>query len=138
MRYGIDSNCDKARSWGSALLRRGQTMIAMLIVIAIIAILAVVFLKGGGGLNQRKDKIGNTIVGQMKADAKDDVCRSNLQQVRASIQINTDPVENTFPARLEDTKLGNDFYSCPLGHEPYVYDPKTGQVHCVHPGHEKY
>ncbi len=113
-------------------------MIATLIVIAIIAILAVVFLKGGGGMSARKDGIGKTIVGQTKAAAKDDVCRSNLGQLRLALQIAQDPVEGTWPATVEGAKIGSDFYSCPLGHEPYVYDPKTGQVHCVHPGHEKY
>ena len=111
---------------------------ATLAVIAIIAILAVVFLKGGGTMTQRKDGIGKTIIGQTRADAKDDVCRSNLKQVREGLQIAQDPVEGTWPATLEETRLGKDFYSCPLGHEPYQYDPKTGQVHCVHPGHEKY
>lgn len=118
--------------------QRGQTLVASLIVIAIITVLAVVFLKGGGQMSQRKDGIGKTIVGQTKAAAKDDVCRSNLGQVRMALQIAQDPVEGTWPADLTATRLGSQFYSCPLGHEPYQYDPKTGQVHCVHPGHEKY
>ena len=28
--------------------------------------------------------------------------------------------------------------TCPVGEEPYDYDPTTGQIHCVHPGHERY
>lgn len=117
--------------------RAGQTLVAMLAVIVIIAILAAVFLKGGGE-NTRKDGVGKTIIGQTKAAAQDDVCRSNLGQVRMSIQVQTDPVENTFPTDLKSLKLGDDFTRCPLGKEPYVYDPQTGKVHCVHLGHEKY
>lgn len=119
-------------------LQRGNTLVATLAVIAIIAILAVVFLKGGGTMKARKDGIGKTIIGQTRADAKDTVCQSNLGQIRSSLQINQDPVEGTWPAKLEDTRLGADFYACPLGHEPYQYDPKTGKVRCIHPGHEKY
>jgi len=118
--------------------QRGQTLIASLIVIVIIAILAVVFLKGGGATSARKDGEGRTIIGQTKAAAKDDVCRSNLSQVRAALQIKQDPVDGTWPETLEETHIGSEFYRCPLGKEPYVYDPKTGQVHCIHPGHEKY
>jgi len=25
---------------------------------------------------------------------------------------------------------------CPVSGKPYVYDPKTGKVHCTTPGHE--
>lgn len=118
--------------------RAGHTLVATLAVIAIIAILVVVFLKGGGAENKRKDGVGKTIIGQTKAAAQDDVCRSNLGQVRQSIQIQMDPVENTYPSDLKSLKLGDDFTRCPLGKEPYVYDPATGKVHCVHLGHENY
>lgn len=88
--------------------------------------------------NQRKDGVGETIVGKSVAAAKDAKCTSNIRQVRLSIQTQMDPVENTFPESLKSLNLGADFEACPLGKEPYVYDPATGTVKCVHPGHEKY
>jgi hypothetical protein len=121
----------------------GQTLVASLIVIVIILILAVVLFKGssafgGKPIPQRKDKLGTTVLGQVRYDAKDEVCRSNLSQVREAIQVVETTNDDHPPETIQETKLGADFYSCPIGHEPYQYDPNTGQVHCVHPGHESY
>jgi hypothetical protein len=71
--------------------------------------------------------------------AKDDVCISNLHQLRMAIGMihDQDPDEH-WPATLQETRLGSEFYKCHLGKEPYDYNPETGEVKCVHPGHEKY
>lgn len=121
-------------------MKRGQTLVATLIVIVIIAMLSVVLLTGslGGGTSHRKDGLGTTIPGAVKMAAKDDVCRSNLNQVRLGVQVARTNADDTPPATIEETKLGSDFYKCPIGKEPYAYDPATGEVRCVHPGHEKY
>jgi hypothetical protein len=115
-----------------------------MVTIVIMMILAVALFKGSGMLGvksapARKDGHGTTVLGAAEWAAKDDVCRSNLSQVREALQLaeSQDP-DGKFPQTLQETKIGNDFYSCPIGHEPYAYDPTTGQVHCVHPGHEKY
>lgn len=122
---------------------RGNSLIAILVTVAIIILLTIVFTVGSGALtgkqgSSRPDGNGKTLVGKSLYRARDEVCRSNLNQVRQSISIIMDPTENTFPDSIEETKLGDDFYKCPIGKEPYVYDKTTGQVHCVHPGHEKY
>jgi hypothetical protein len=118
-------------------------MIATMIVLVIIAILAVVFLRGSfmGGNTQspRKDKLGNSTIGLVKYAAKDEVCRNNIDQLRGSITIfHNSNGDEGYPATIEDTKLGLQFYTCPVGGEKYVYDPTTGKVHCPHPGHENY
>lgn len=121
--------------------KSGFTMVAVLVVVAIIVVLVVVFYGKGAqnsSLPERADKKGETMIGKSLYAAKDDQCRNGLDQIRSSIAINTDPVEGTKPARLEDTRLGQQFYKCPVGGEAYVYDPKTGKVHCPHPGHEAY
>jgi competence protein ComGC len=123
--------------------RKGQTLVASLIVIVIILILAVVMFKGTSIFGDkpapaRKDGHGTTVLGQVQYDAKDEVCRSNLSQLRQAIQVAETTNDDHPPASLQETKLGTEFYSCPIGHEPYVYDPSTGQVHCTHPGHESY
>lgn len=125
-------------------MKRGNSLVAMLAVIVIIALLAVVLMRGTnifaapGTGSPRKDGLGTTLPGLGIAKAKDDKCRIYLGQVRESLQINRDEVDSKWPATLQDTKLGNDFYKCPLGGEPYKYNPETGDVKCVHPGHEKY
>ena len=75
--------------------------------------------------------------GLVKAQAEDTVCRSNLNQIRMAIQMRR-TTEDQPPASLEETKLGENFYKCPLGGERYQYDPSTGNVFCPHLGHEKY
>ena len=122
--------------------QRGQTLVATLIVIAIMGILAVALLKpwavGGTAKPARADGKGNTVPGLVKLKAEDEVCRSNLGQVRLGIQVAQSSGEDAAPQSISDLKLPREFSYCPLGKEPYAYDPSTGTVHCVHPGHEKY
>ncbi len=124
---------------------RGETLVGLLVVIAIIAVLAVVTLKGTGAFGKsespRADGRGTTIPGLAKAKAEDTVCQNYLGQLRMSLQIAHDTGgDESYPQTLEETRLGNQFYSCPMGKgkEPYGYDPTTGRVWCIHPGHEKY
>ena len=121
---------------------RGQKLVATLIVIAIIGVLSVAMWKGSGAFGSpaaspRKDGKGATVLGQTTYRAKDEVCRSNIGQVRLSIQVNTNTDEE-HPATLQDLKLPSEFYVCPIGKEPYTYDATTGVVACPHPGHEKF
>lgn len=120
----------------------GRSLVGLLVSVGLVVVLAVVFAVGSGLFGEksgkRKDGKGETVIGKSMYAAKDDVCRSNLGQVRQSLEIAKDPVEGTNPESLEETKLGNDFYKCPVGSEPYEYDKATGQVKCVHVGHEKY
>ena len=122
--------------------QKGQTLVATLIVIAIMGILAVAMLKpwavGGTSKPARADGKGNTVPGLVKLKAEDEVCRSNLGQVRLMIQTQMGG-EDTPPTSLTELRgLPKEFLSCPIGKEPYAYDPTTGTVRCVHPGHEKY
>ena len=122
---------------------RGHLLIEIIVVMAIIAVLAgavygtkSVFSKGGA--QARKDGKGGSALSLSKLKADDTVCISNIKQVRLALQVASTNADDAFPATLEETKLPKEFYSCPLGHEAYNYDPKTGIVTCVHPGHEKY
>ncbi len=116
-----------------------------MVVVVIILILAIVLFKGssvfgvagGKAPTPRKDGNGTTVLGRVRFEAKDAVCQSNLSQVRMAITL-AHQSNDEFPARLEETKIGNDFYACPIGHERYTYDPATGKVTCPHPGHEDY
>jgi hypothetical protein len=123
---------------------RGNSLVGMLVTLAIICILMVVVMRGTnmfgapGTGSPRKDGRGTTVPGLVKADAQDVVCRSNLGQLRQSLQIAASGDDDKPPATLQETRLGREYYKCPMGGEPYVYDPTTGQVHCTHPGHEKF
>ena len=120
--------------------RTGQTLVASLIVLVIIAILAVVVFNGsmGAGKSNRKDGLGTTIPGRVKAAARDDVCISNLNQVRLAIQIERSSADDAPPASLNDLRLSEEYRKCSIGKELYEYNPETGEVKCPHPGHEKY
>jgi hypothetical protein len=126
-------------------MRRANSLVAMLVTILIVAVLVVVFMKGGnlfgapGSGSTRKDGKGTTVPGAALARSEDAVCMEHLRDLRMAITVaQTSDGDDKFPETLEETKQGPDFYKCPLGGEPYQYDPKTGVVHCVHPGHEKY
>ena len=123
--------------------QKGQTLVATLVVIAILAVLAVAILRpwavGGTAKPARADGLGNSMPGLAKLKADDTVCASNLSQVRLAIQIARGNADDQPPASLAELPgLPKEFLSCPIGHEPYAYDPATGTVRCVHPGHGKY
>jgi hypothetical protein len=128
------------------LFRSGSAMVGTLITVAIILVLVVVFMRGGcGGANlmspgksPRADGKGTTTLGLAEARARDEVCRSNLSQVRQSLQVAEASDSEGHPASLQDLHLPDQSLHCPIGHEAYTYDPQTGQVHCPHPGHEGY
>ncbi len=109
-----------------------------MVVLVIICILAGVYFVGGsGGGSTRADGKGKTIVGGAIYRARDEVCRSNLNQVRQAVQLKW-TTDDAYPATLDETRIGQDFYQCAIGKEHYEYDASTGKVKCVHPGHEKY
>ena len=132
--------------------QRGNTLAATLVVIVILMMLVVVFFFGGfgrqGGTTSvpanaqpgaRKDGLGITVPGKVRYEAKDDVCRSNLDQVRQFIMLRMNSGEDDKPpATIDDIGAPKSVLNCPIGHEVYVYDPTSGKVHCPHPGHEKY
>ncbi|MBL8068606.1 MAG: hypothetical protein JNM28_09160 [Armatimonadetes bacterium] len=121
---------------------RGNSLVGLLAAVAIVILAILFFTTGGkflgGKAEERADGKGETLIGKSIYAGKDDVCISNLKQLRMGIEIATDQVEGTHPQSIEETKLGAQFYSCPVGGEPYRYDPATGQVRCPHKGHEKY
>lgn len=71
--------------------------------------------------------------------AKSTVCQSNLTSIRQSIAASqAGDTDSKFPQTLEELKLPKEILSCDVGKEPYIYDPTTGIVRCVHAGHENY
>ena len=126
-------------------MRRGSAMVGTLITIAIILVLLVVFMKGGcgsilsqGGSSPRADGKGTTVPGLVKAQAQDDVCREQLQQVRGLIQIRESDADDKPPESLSELNAPDAVLHCPIGHEAYLYDKRTGIVKCPHPGHGKF
>jgi|CXWL01.1.fsa_nt_gi Tfp pilus assembly protein FimT len=120
----------------------GNTLIGLLVAIAIIAILAVVYLKPNGGVSTRKDGKGITTVGASMMKAKDTACKSNLIQVRqliyVQVETNGDDQANR-PTSIEQVSgLPASMRNCPIGSEPYELDAQTLKAKCPHPGHEKY
>ncbi len=117
-------------------------MIATLITVVIILILMVVLMKGeglgGDTVDMRKDGLGKTTMGSAILSAKDTVCQTNLGQVRQALEAARMSSTDGPPQSITDAGLPQTDYVCPVGGEPYVYDPASGKVHCPHPGHEKF
>ena len=79
---------------------------------------------------------GQNVHNSMEAGKKTE-CQSNLQQLRQAVQIAKDSGEGA-PQSL--AALGTQYRSmltCPNSGQPYQYDPASGRVWCVTPGHEK-
>lgn len=113
----------------------GFALIELLVVIALIAVL-------GAGLYTFYAGKGSGKKGEPKTPMTatyDSVCLQNIGSVRQCIKAEEATDDEKHPASLTAIKsLTPDLRACPVGKEPYAYDPATGEVHCVHPGHEKY
>jgi hypothetical protein len=121
-------------------------LIEILVAVVIIAMLASYYLTGSGtvagrggsgsGLSPNVEGEPTSIPGKARDEAESVVCRNNLGQVRAAIA-NYQATNGTFPPDLPSLQVGVPL-TCPVGGEPYQYDPNTGQVNCTHRHHEGY
>jgi type II secretory pathway pseudopilin PulG len=121
------------------MMKRGQTLVASLIVIAIILICAVIFMKGTGDSKPiaKADGRGQTALGNARATAQDEVCKSNLSQVRQLMQVAKASDDEAKFTNVSDIPGAASVSSCPVGKEPYTID-ETGKIKCPHPGHGKF
>jgi len=92
---------------------------------------------GGSAPGQVTSAPAQSLPGRVLQKAIGEKCSENLRQVRAAIEA-ARGADGSYPESLAAVQDISQISSCPLGHEPYVYDQKTGEVHCVHPGHEKF
>lgn len=117
------------------------SLVGTLVAVALVLVLVLVFAFGGFGSkadNQRKDQVGETVIGQSVARAKDAKCMENLRNIRGMIDVERTNADQP-PASLSELRgLPADMLVDPIGKEPYAYNPEDGTVHCIHPGHEKY
>jgi hypothetical protein len=119
----------------------------VIVAFLIVVVATVFFVTGGMGMlssgdedkYERPDGLGKTTIGRARYAAEDSACRTQLSQVRQMVMINTEPTDDTRPESLDQISgMPAGYAQCPIGKEPYEYDPATGKVECVHPGHEKY
>lgn len=128
--------------------KRGNwTLIGILAAAAIVLIAVVFIFARGGGLSSVKSEsplldqssTKHTVVGKSIETAKAAECKQRLDQIRKGIETYkaTNATEAN-PASLNDIGLGVsfDFFTCPVTHQPYSYDPATGKVVCqTHPSY---
>ena len=65
-------------------------------------------------------------------------CKSNIDQVRMAIQMYKDANDHFPPSLADLDRSVKDVETCPDSHQPYQYDPATGTVKCLTPGHGKF
>ena len=63
-------------------------------------------------------------------------CQQNLRGIREAVAAYRLESEQP-PGSLSELRIGG-VTSCPVSGNPYVYDPQTGTVHCITPGHERF
>lgn len=121
-------------------LRRGFSLVEMLVVLVVIAVLAMFLFPRylGGG----KTPDGKTIQSP-KQRGQSVECRNNLSQARMAYQMATASAldDEGRPRSLADLKaqgLTDSMMACPVGKEPYRFDPANGRIGCAHSGHESF
>jgi hypothetical protein len=133
----------------SRITRRSEagfvTLIELLVVVAIMLFMAYLFLGGRSpGSRDVEKELGparpggpTSIPGRSIEAARSAECKSNLVQLRQALQMQSMESQKP-PASLRELHLPPQMLKCPVSGDPYQYDPSTGQVHCVTPGHESY
>lgn len=119
------------------LKKLGFSLVELLVVVAMLSIIS-------GGMaffylgKSKKDPVTGRVTHTPMSRSKMTVCTSNLQQVRTGLQLQKDSDENEkYPESLTVLKFPSEVLVCPEGKESYQYDPNSGQVQCIHAGHEK-
>lgn len=117
-------------------LRRAFSLVEILVVVVILAILAAFLMPHYLGGSKTA---GGRRIESPKERGQGVACMNNLQQIRMSLSISASGDEENRPKSLAEIKgLPSEMLRCPVGGEPYQYDPKTGKVWCTHPGHEQF
>jgi len=111
---------------------RGALLIELIIVVVIIALLAAAYL----GLMRRSPggKGEKPTPKEAMDKARGVECANNLRQLRALIQMKVAEDER-YPAALDSS---SGMARCPVSGQAYRYDPRSGRVWCVTPGHERF
>lgn len=108
--------------------RRGFSLIEILVVMAILCILAAVFLpRYLGG----KDAVTGKKIAAPKERAKAVASVSYLGQIDQAIQMYKMENDDRFPASLAELKkygVTDEMLLDPNSRQPYGYDPQTGRV----------
>ena len=112
--------------------RRGFSLVEILVVVAILAVLAAFLMPRY--LSSSKTPGGKTVASPMQR-AHGVECTNNLSQIRQAYQIAAGADEENRPKSLAELRLPASMLVCPVGGEPYQFNPANGQVRCVHPGH---
>lgn len=112
--------------------RRGFSLVEILVVAVILVALAAFLMPRY--LSSSKTGDGKTVPSPMQR-AHGVECTNNLMQIRQALQISAGADEENRPRSLADLRLPASMLACPVGKEPYQYNPATGQVRCIHPGH---
>jgi len=116
---------------------QGFSLVEILVVVVLLVAIggALTYFYLGRGSGNKPGDVVHTPISQ----ANSTVCVSNLHQLRQAIDMAkmSDP-DGKYPASLDQLHLPAEMLSCPVGHEPYQYNPNTGEVHCIHPGHQNF
>jgi hypothetical protein len=91
----------------------------------------------GGGVHIINEP-AQTLPGRVVQHALGSKCQENMRQLRMLIDTSKDETTGSYPSSLASVSGADRLSQCPVSHQPYTYDPATGQVHCTFPGHEKF
>lgn len=116
--------------------RRAFSLVEILVVLVILLVLFAILaprLMGGKGRD------GKPIESPMQRGRSVE-CINNLSQLRQGYKLATMEEDAPKPQSLAEVGRGfpQSMFACPVGKQPYRYDPATGRIWCVQPGHERY
>lgn len=118
-------------------VRRGFSLVEILVVVVILMVLLAILAPRYLGGGKRPD--GKPIESPMQR-ARSTECINNLSQLRQGFRLATLEEDAARPQTLREVGRGfpESMFSCPVGKQPYRFDPNTGQIGCPQPGHESY
>ncbi len=126
----------------------GQAALVGLVVAAALALLLVWVLMGqrskptAKGADDLTNPSPQTTYGAAMQRGHDVECMNNLSQIRTALRMAAQTgTEEGNPPSLRDLSaqgIPQSMMVCPVSHRPYAYNPQTGQVGCLTPGHQRF
>jgi hypothetical protein len=136
------------QAWCRRRAKRGFGVVEVIIVLVVVLCGALLYVTVTNGAKKAQQEARqdvtkqpgegpHSVLGKAYQKGVSPACQEHLRQLRMMLDMAKSESESgSYPASLSELSGAAQISACPIGKDPYTYDPATGKVSCGHPGHE--